>query len=74
MSPTGFAANCFDIDSEDDGFYDIYPEGGGDGDPVTVYCDMVLGADYYKCDGCSDFWKYHSLSWSSTSSYSYSFD
>jgi len=73
MSPTGFAANCFEIDSEDDGFYDIYPE-GGDGDPVTVYCDMVLGADYYKCDDCNDFWRYHPLSWSSTNSYSYSFD
>ena len=71
MSPTEFPANCFEIDSEDDGYYDIYPE-GGDGDPVTVYCDMALGADYYKCDDCNDFWRYHTLSWStSINSYSY---
>ena len=26
------------------------------------------------CDDCNDFWRYHPLSWSSTNSYSYSFD
>ena len=41
----------------DDGYYEIWPN-GKDGDPVTVFCDLTLAADYYKCEGCSNFWRF----------------
>ena len=40
-----------------DGYYEIHPN-GEDGDAVTVYCDLTLGADYYICDDCNDFHSY----------------
>jgi hypothetical protein len=59
---------------DDDGYYEIYPD-GADGDLVTVYCNLALGADYYTCDGCNEFWRFDGSSgWSSESSFSYSFD
>ena len=41
---------------------------------VTVYCDLTLGADYYVCDGCNEFWQYSPSEWLSTNALSYSFD
>ena len=58
---------------DEDGYYEIYPD-GKDGDPVTVYCDLALGADYYVCDGCNEFWQYSPSEWLSTNALSYSFD
>ena len=56
-----------------DGYYEIHPN-GKDGDAVTVYCDLTLGADYYICDDCNDFWRYNPTKWASTNALSYSFD
>ena len=56
-----------------DGYYEIHPN-GEDGDAVTVYCDLTLGADYYICDDCNDFWRYTPTEWASTNALSYSFD
>ena len=55
------------------GYYDIYAN-GKDGDPVTVYCDLTLGADYYMCEDCDEFWRYSPSEWVSTNALSYSFD
>ena len=54
-------------------YYEIYPD-GKDGDPVTVYCDLTLGADYYMCEDCDEFWRYSPSEWVSTNALSYSFD
>ena len=57
----------------EDGYYDIYPD-GKDGDPLTVYCDLALGADYYMCHDCNEFWRFSLSEWSQTNALSYSFD
>ena len=56
-----------------DGYYDIYPD-GVDGDPVTVYCDLTLGADYYMCEDCDDFNRFSPSDWLRTNALSYDFD
>ena len=54
----------------EDGFYEIHPQGGA---PITVYCDLTLGADYYMCDECNQFSRYRPTDWTSIA-FSYSFD
>jgi hypothetical protein len=41
---------------------------------MTVYCDLTLGADYYVCDGCEEFWRHSPSEWAATNALSYSFD